>query len=72
MPKETLALVEFAASLRSDDIPTSTLEAARNTIADGVSACIYGYRMPWSATVRDYATGKSIPGHSCVLGPGGA
>lgn len=72
MSQETLALVDFAANLRPEDIPASAVDAARNTIADGVSACIYGYRMPWSAIIRDYATGKSLPGPSRVLGPGGA
>jgi 2-methylcitrate dehydratase PrpD len=71
MSDETVQLARFAASLRPEGIPQSALDAARNTIADGISACIYGYELPWSQIILQYAEHVGPGGRSRVLGRGG-
>jgi 2-methylcitrate dehydratase PrpD len=70
MSNETARLVDYAANLRYEEIPPSALQAARNTIADGISACIYGYRFEWSEIILRYAQEVGASGKSRVLGPG--
>lgn len=68
---ETAALAKYAAELRYEDIPEEVLERARNTICDTVGAIIFGYGLPWSQMVVDYATVYGAGGRSRILGPGG-
>lgn len=69
--RQTEALARFAAGLRFEDIPPDVLEAARNTIADGVACCVFGYRFAWSQAVLRHAVRMSGPGgRGSVLGPG--
>ena len=48
------------------------LERARNTICDCVGAMIFGYDLPWSQMVVDYAMKYGPGGKSRILGKGGA
>ena len=70
MSRETIQLAEYAARLRYEDIPADVLGAAKNTIADGVGACVFGYRFPWSQAIVRYAQQHGAGGKSVVLGPG--
>jgi 2-methylcitrate dehydratase PrpD len=68
--RETAQLAQFASALRYEDIPTDVVDAAKNTIADGIAACVYGYRFPWSQAIVRYAEKCGAGGKSVVLGPG--
>jgi 2-methylcitrate dehydratase PrpD len=71
--RETIQLAEYAAALRYEDLPTDVVDAAKNTIADGIAACVYGYRFPWSQAIVRYASAASgAGGKSTVLGPNAA
>ena len=67
---ETATLAQYAAGLRYEDIPEKALERARNTICDTVGAIVYGYDLPWSQMIVDYATKYGQGGPSRILGPG--
>ena len=67
----TETLAKYAADLRYEDIPAKVIERARNTICDTVGATIFGYSLPWSRMVVDYATTYGQGGKSRILGPGG-
>jgi 2-methylcitrate dehydratase PrpD len=69
---ETLELVEYAAGLRYEDITPAALQAAKNTICDGIGACMFGYRLPWSQIICRYVERTGASGRSSVLGPGAA
>ena len=68
---ETATLARYAANLRYEDIPQEVLERARNTICDTVGATIFGFRLPWSQMIVDYAKTYGPGGNSRILGPGG-
>lgn len=69
----TVQLARYASELQFRDIPIDVLQAAKNTIADGVAACVFGYRFPWSQAIVRYATRTSgVGGVGAVLGPGAA
>jgi 2-methylcitrate dehydratase PrpD len=73
LSRETIQLAEYAAALRYEDIPADVIAAAKNTIADGVAACAYGYRFPWSQAIMRYARqAGGAGGRSTVLGPNAA
>src|SRR5258708_24977369 len=67
---ETATLARYAANLRYEDIPQQVLERARNAICDAVGATIFGYRLPWSQMIVDYAKTYGPGGRSRILGPG--
>ena len=69
MKRETVQLAEYAAALRYEDIPADVVDTVKNTIADGVASCAYGYRFPWSQAVVRYARQSGGGGKSAVLGP---
>lgn len=69
MSGETVRLAEYAAALRYEDIPADVLDAAKNTIADGIACCVFGYRFPWSHAIMRYAQQYGAGGRSVVLGP---
>jgi 2-methylcitrate dehydratase PrpD len=67
---ETERLADYALSLRYEDIPDDVLAIARNTIVDGVSACVYGSRFPWSEAILRYvARSGGLGGAGVVLSP---
>jgi 2-methylcitrate dehydratase PrpD len=68
---DTARLAEFAAGLRYEDIPAPVLERARNTMCDTVGAIVFGYGLPWSQMIVDYAAAYGRGGPSRILGPGG-
>jgi 2-methylcitrate dehydratase PrpD len=70
MSRETIQLAEYAQALRYDDIPADVIAAAKNTIADGIACCVFGYRFPWSQALVRYAQQHGGAGKSVVLGPG--
>jgi 2-methylcitrate dehydratase PrpD len=73
LSRETIQLAEYVAGLRYDDIPADVLSAAKNTIADGIGACVFGYRFPWSQAIMRYAVRSGgAGGKSTVLGPNAA
>lgn len=67
----TKALARFAHGLKFSDLPDDVVRAARNTIIDGVAACVFGARFPWSRALIDYCveTGGA-GGASAILSPG--
>src|SRR5437899_1568999 len=67
---ETATLARYAAELRYEDIPAEVLQRARNTICDMVGAAVFGYSLPWSQMIVDYATTYGPGGKSRILGPG--
>src|SRR5258708_11517347 len=68
---ETATLARYEPNLRYEDIPQEVLERARNTIGDTVGAPIFGFRLPWSQMIVDYAKTYGPGGRSRILGPGG-
>lgn len=68
--KETVILADYAARLRYEDIPSAALDRARNTICDTVGAIIFGYDLPWSRMIADYAISYGAGGRSRILGRG--
>lgn len=72
LSRETLQLVEYAAGLRYEDIPGAAIQAAKNTICDGIGACLFGFRLPWSGIIYRYAESLGAGGRSSVLGSGSA
>lgn len=70
---ETEMLADYVASLRYEDIPDDVILAAKHTIVDGVAACAYGARFPWSEALLRYAQAMGGAGGPCaILAPGGA
>jgi len=67
----TRRLAEYAVDLRYDDIPSTVLARAKNTIADGIGAIIFGSTLPWSRMILDYAERAGAGGRSRLLRPGG-
>ena len=53
---ETATLAKYAANLRYEDIPQAALDRARNTVCDTVGAIVFGFDLPWSQMIVDYAT----------------
>lgn len=72
MTGETATLAKYAAGFKYEDIPANALERAKNTICDTVGAITFGYGLPWSQMVVDYATKYGPGGKSRILGPGGS
>lgn len=68
--RETAILAQYASQLRYDDIPSAVLERARHTICDTVGAIIFGYDLPWSRMIFEYATAYGAGGSSRILGAG--
>ncbi|MBV9827141.1 MAG: MmgE/PrpD family protein [Alphaproteobacteria bacterium] len=68
----TVALAEYAAALRYEDLPAEVVACAKNVIADTVAACICGSALPWSRIVIDYAERTGPGGSSRILGRGSA
>jgi 2-methylcitrate dehydratase PrpD len=69
---ETITLAKYASEFQFEDIPANVLERAKNTICDCTGAMIFGYDLPWSQMIVDYATKYGPGGKSRILGPGGA
>lgn len=68
---ETVTLAKYASALQYEDIPAHALDRAKNTICDTVGAIIFGYGLPWSRMIVDYATTYGPGGKSSILGAGG-
>jgi len=68
---ETKTLAAYAAGLRYEDIPESVLQCVRNSICDTVGAIVFGYDLPWSRMINDYAMTYNQGGRSRILGLGG-
>lgn len=67
----TKALANFAHSLKFSDLPDDVVRAARNTIIDGVGACVFGARFPWSRALIDHCIEMGgAGGASAILSPG--
>ena len=71
MTAHTKMLASFAAELRFDDIPASSVKAAKACVQDNVAACIFGATTPWTKIVIDYAQKIGIGGTSTILGTKG-
>jgi hypothetical protein len=67
---ETAVLADYAARTSYEDIPSAVLQRARHTICDTVGAIIFGYDLPWSQMIADYATAYGAGGRSHILGRG--
>ena len=55
MPNETIQLAEYAAALKYEDLPAPVVQRAKDCIADAVAVILFGYDLPWSRIVVDYA-----------------
>src|SRR5258708_35368179 len=71
MAKETAELADYAASCRYEHIPPDVVERAKQCITDTVAAAIFGYGLPWSRIVVEFAEKNGAHGSSRILGPGG-
>jgi 2-methylcitrate dehydratase PrpD len=67
----TMTLAKYAANLRYEDIPREVLERARNTICDMVGAAVFGFSLPWTQMIRDYAMTYGPGKKSRILDPDG-
>jgi 2-methylcitrate dehydratase PrpD len=70
MPHETVQLAEYASALRYEDIPAPVVQRAKDCIADTVATILFGYDLPWSRIVVDYAKRNGAGGRSRILGAG--
>ena len=70
MSNETVRLAEYAAGLRYEDLPPEVVQRAKDAIADTVATILFGYDLPWSRIVVDYAKRNGIGGRSRILGAG--
>ena len=64
---ETATLAKYAATLRYEDIPQEALARARNTLCDTVGAIIFGFGLPWSQMIVEYAKAYGPGGRSRIL-----
>jgi 2-methylcitrate dehydratase PrpD len=67
---ETVQLAEYASALRYEDIPAPVVQRAKDCIADTVATILFGYDLPWSRIVVDYAKRNGGGGRSRILGAG--
>ena len=72
MAKETVQVADYAVSCRYDDFPSDVIERAKQCITDTIATIIFGYDLPWSRIVVDFAEKNGAGGKSRILGPGGA
>jgi 2-methylcitrate dehydratase PrpD len=70
MSNETIQLAEYAARLRYEDLPPEVVQRAKDCIADTVATVLFGYDLPWSQIVVQYARRNGTGGRSHILGAG--
>src|SRR5262249_6265738 len=70
MANETIQLAEYAAALKYEDLPPPVVQRAKDTIADTVATILFGYDLPWSRIIVDYAKRNGAGGRSRILGAG--
>jgi 2-methylcitrate dehydratase PrpD len=70
MANETVQLAEYAARLRYEDLPPAVVGRAKDCIADTVATILFGFDLPWSRIVVDYAKRNGAGGRSRILGAG--
>jgi len=70
MANETVQLAEYAARLRYEDLPPEVIQRAKDCIADTVATVLFGYDLPWSQIVVQYAKRNGTGGRSHILGAG--
>ena len=70
MANETVDLAEYAARLRYEDLPPPVIQRAKDCIADTVATILFGFDLPWSRIVVDYAKRNGAGGRSRILGAG--
>src|SRR5437660_11782482 len=70
MANETIQLAEYAAGLKYEDLPAPVVQRAKDTIADTVATILFGYDLPWSRIIVDYAKRNGAGGRSRILGAG--
>ena len=56
LARETIQLAEYAAALKYEDLPPAVVQRAKDCIADTVAVILFGYDLPWSRIIVDYAT----------------
>ena len=65
---QTMALVNFSANLKFEDIPKEVLQRAKDTLADTIGSAIFGSSLPWSQIIANYCLDIGKHGKSQVLG----
>jgi len=70
MANETVQLAEYAAALKYEELPPRVVQRAKDCIADTVAVVLFGYDLPWSRIVVDYAKRNGAGGRSRILGAG--
>jgi 2-methylcitrate dehydratase PrpD len=64
---ETCTLAEFAHGLRFEDIPPDVVAVAKACLIDTVGTALFGSRLPWCGSIRDYAKEIGGTGRSTLL-----
>ena len=71
MANETVQLAEYAAGLKYEDLPAPVIQRAKDCIADTVATILFGYDLPWSRIIVDYAK-RNGAGRSSTSSPAAA
>src|SRR5580704_9150662 len=64
-----MALAEFAAKLRYEDIPAPVIAITKACIIDTVAVALFGSGLPWSRSVEDFSRHVGGNGSSTILSP---
>src|SRR6266851_4262269 len=70
MANETVQLAEYASELRYEQLPAAVVQRAKDCIADTAAAVLFGFDLPWSRMIVDYAKRNGAGGRSRILGAG--
>ena len=68
---QTVTLAKYGSEFKYEDIPANALARAKNTMCDTVGAMVFGYDLPWSQMIVDYAKTYGPGGKSRIFGLGG-
>ncbi len=67
---QTVRLAEYAAALRSEEIPAEIIQRAKDCITDTVAVILFGGQFPWSKMIIAQAQRMGSGGKSAILGTG--
>src|SRR5262249_37045257 len=70
MANETIQLAEYAAGLKYKGRPPPAVQRAQDPPPDPVAPVLFGYDLPWSRIIVDYAKRNGAGGRSRILGAG--
>lgn len=64
----TIALAEFIAGLKPQDVPRATQDVLAKALVDSVGCGLYGLTTPWGRIMRDYAKDRQGPAEAGLWG----